>query len=91
MARSVLALSAPRAVTAPASSGSRSGRPALAGTGPLRLSTSIATSPSPWNTTRHLTRDNYSYRESTAAEVPRPTATRSIAESANSSRDALPV
>ena len=26
-----------------------------------------------------------------AAEVPRPTATRSIAESANSSRDALPV
>ena len=91
MARSVLALSAPRTVTAQASSGSRSVRPALAGTGPLRLSTSIATSPSPWTTTRQLTRDNYSYRESTATEVPRPTATRSIAERANSSRDALPV
>ena len=63
-ARAVLALSAPRAVTAPASSWSQSLRPALAGTGPLRLSTSIATSPSPWNTARQLTRDNYSYRES---------------------------
>ena len=66
IARSVLPLSAPCAAMAQASSGSCSVRPALAGAGPFRVSTSIATSPGPWNTARNLTRDNSSYRESIA-------------------------
>ena len=66
IARSVLALSAPRAAFVPLATGSCRGSAPLSCAGSLRVSTSIATTPSgPSNTARKLTRDNDSYREST--------------------------